>query len=202
MQDGHHPLLIDATPQMQRLTARDMQHLHTQDAVTDTINRIVMLFPDLTSGHDERILNKVLDMADSCGPDLAVFIRRALLESGVEQYQPQLEQVRLMTLHASKGLEFPVVFIVGCEDHLLPLRLFPGQEADEAEERRLLYVGMTRAAQRLYISYADKRELMGRMHRPNRSPFLDKIEEDLLQRESSDYRKPPKKDDNQLSLFE
>src|SRR5690606_28117967 len=68
-------------------------------------------------------------------------------------------RISLLTLHASKGLEFPVVFIIGCEDGLLPLR-FPGEDDEEQvrEERRLLFVGMTRAQRHLYLSHATQRQ--------------------------------------------
>jgi DNA helicase-2/ATP-dependent DNA helicase PcrA len=86
------------------------------------------------------------------------------------------QKVSLLTLHASKGLEFPLVFIAGCEDGLLPLR-FPGDEgrSDVEEERRLLYVGMTRAQQRLVLTAARRRTLFGRAQENGPSPFLEDL---------------------------
>jgi len=87
------------------------------------------------------------------------------------QYLPQ--KVALLTLHASKGLEFPLVFIAGCEDGILPLRLPWLPPADREEERRLLYVGMTRAQQRLILTAAHRRSLAGRTVENRPCPFLD-----------------------------
>jgi DNA helicase-2/ATP-dependent DNA helicase PcrA len=108
------------------------------------------------------------------------------------------DRVTLMTLHAAKGLEFRVVFIVGLEDGILPLR-FGGEEAS-AEERRLFYVGMTRAADQLILTRAAKRRWRGRVQSLAPSPFLQDIENELVkhQRNEGLRRKP---EDRQLKLF-
>lgn len=112
-----------------------------------------------------------------------------------------VEKVSLMTLHAAKGLEFPVVFIVGCEDHLLPLDLM-GMKSDASEERRLFYVGMTRAKEHLYLTHAKRRQLFGQTMIQNPSPYLANIAEELKAYEVT-KRIPPKriKDDLQMKLF-
>jgi superfamily I DNA/RNA helicase len=89
-------------------------------------------------------------------------------------------------MHASKGLEFPVVFIVGCEDGLLPLRL---PDTDEAEERRLFFVGMTRAQSSLYLSGSRRRDP---------SPFLRTIPGKYVTRSEPTRRRPR---DHQLRLL-
>ncbi|OGR50768.1 MAG: hypothetical protein A3I11_01710 [Elusimicrobia bacterium RIFCSPLOWO2_02_FULL_39_32] len=122
-------------------------------------------------------------------------------ESGL----PEGEAITLMTLHRSKGLEFPVIFILGCEEGVIPYTssenpLIQSQEIEE--ERRLFYVGMTRAKNRLFLSHAKKRMLFGKMLESNPSPFLQDIEEKLKVLEKS--KTPEKKvsaQDNQLSLF-
>jgi DNA helicase-2/ATP-dependent DNA helicase PcrA len=108
------------------------------------------------------------------------------------------DRVSLLTLHAAKGLEFRVVFIVGLEDGILPLRF--GSEEPSAEERRLFYVGMTRAADRLILTRASQRRWRGRVQSLPPSPFLRDIEGELLkhQRNESLRRKP---ESRQLSLF-
>jgi len=103
-----------------------------------------------------------------------------------------------MTLHAAKGLEFPCVFITGCEEGILPYSLFPGHESDQNEERRLLYVGMTRARKYLYLTYSKKRMIYGKYIESKRSRFLETIEDELTEKISS---KLYKKEASQMKLF-
>jgi DNA helicase II / ATP-dependent DNA helicase PcrA len=112
------------------------------------------------------------------------------------------ESVSLLTLHASKGLEWPVVFIIGCEDGILPLSRV-SEPVDIAEERRLLYVGMSRAKDLLYLTHVKCRVIHGEKRACHRSPFLADIDETLVQRDFEGWgRKPkPKPDAEQLSLF-
>jgi DNA helicase-2/ATP-dependent DNA helicase PcrA len=121
-------------------------------------------------------------------------------EIGAEQeFDPRGERVALMTLHAAKGLEFPVVFIVGLEDGILPLHWGDPDEAALAEERRLFYVGMTRAKDRLVLSRALSRRRHGRVQRQEASPFLGDIVEELVKHQRADYRRKP--EDRQLKLL-
>jgi DNA helicase II / ATP-dependent DNA helicase PcrA len=103
-------------------------------------------------------------------------------------------------LHAAKGLEFPVVFIVGLEDGLLPLRWSNMDEAALAEERRLFYVGMTRAKDRLILSCARQRQWRGRLRTLAPSPFLRDIEAELLKQQDTVLPRA-KPQDRQLKLF-
>lgn len=109
------------------------------------------------------------------------------------------EKVKLMTLHAAKGLEFTCVFITGCEQGLIPYTLYHKNNNKE-EENRLLYVAMTRAKQLLYLTHASKRFHRGRSLELPKSQFLHKIEKQLLQRIQHEYQKKGKKQD-QLKLF-
>ena len=97
-------------------------------------------------------------LAGRCGDDLEQFLTEISLGAEADAQDPRADAVTLLTLHAAKGLEFEVVFIAGCERGLLPLQ-WPGSapSADTAEERRLLFVGMTRARSRLLLSYAAAR---------------------------------------------
>jgi superfamily I DNA/RNA helicase len=105
-----------------------------------------------------------------------------------------------MTLHASKGLEFECVFIPGCEKGLLPYNLYK-TEVDEEEEKRLLYVGMTRAKKLLYLTHARSRMLRGRKFNLPQSPFISTIQQELIQQIKNKPHKKPEEKDNQLSLF-
>lgn len=112
-----------------------------------------------------------------------------------------VEKVSLMTIHASKGLEFSSVFIVGCEESILPLNIC-GLKSDEEEERRLFYVAMTRAKHYLFLISAKHRYLYGKAYQNKVSPFLFDIEEQL--KEYSKVKSKPKKikkEDAQMTLF-
>ncbi len=114
---------------------------------------------------------------------------------------PAGESITLMTVHRAKGLEFPVVFLTGCEDGILPYRREGDDSPSPEEERRLFYVGMTRAGSRLLISYARKRFLFGKTLALGPSPFVADIEDELRRLEKSEAlpRKRPK--DKQPELF-
>jgi DNA helicase II / ATP-dependent DNA helicase PcrA len=121
-------------------------------------------------------------LADRCGTDLDRFLDEVALGAEVDTWDPRADRITLLTLHAAKGLEFPVVFIVGCDDGLLPLRPWRGAEIDYAEERRLLFVGMTRATTRLTLLTAAKRMMRGEVTACSPSPFLSSIDPALLDR--------------------
>lgn len=110
------------------------------------------------------------------------------------------DKVSLLTLHASKGLEFDVVFILGCEENLLPLNLF-GMTSDAKEERRLFYVGVTRAKQQLFLVRAASRRLYGKTYQPLPSPFLADIKEELKEHEITQTKPAARKKDDQMTLF-
>ena len=117
--------------------------------------------------------------------NLDAFTSELALGVDVDLHDPRAERVSLLTLHAAKGLEFRVVFIVGCEDGLLPHRFGfeDADEADVAEERRLFFVGLTRARERLVLSHARRRHWRGELRDRVPSPFLRDIRETLLDRQ-------------------
>ncbi|MDZ7266154.1 MAG: UvrD-helicase domain-containing protein [candidate division KSB1 bacterium] len=125
------------------------------------------------------------------------------LQREADQIEARAEKISLLTLHAAKGLEFPVVFIIGCEEHLTPMQLEELQ-GDPAEERRLFYVGMTRARERLYLVRAARRMLFGKSRRFAASRFLSDIEEQLKAYEYWQARAKKSNDqiaEQQLRLF-
>ena len=103
-------------------------------------------------------------------------------------------------MHAAKGLEFPVVFIAGCEDDLIPFKRRGGEQADIEEERRLFYVGMTRAKDRLYLTRAKQRRIYGKLEYRLLSPFVADIENRLKLDETPRLKKRKKNVNKQMQL--
>jgi superfamily I DNA/RNA helicase len=127
-------------------------------------------------------------LAERAGADAERFLADLALGAEVDLWDPRADRVSLLTLHASKGLEFPVVFVVGCEDGLLPMR-FGDEPGDPAEERRLLFVGMTRARTHLALSGARRRTVRGRVVEPPPSPFLADLPAHLVERTTRPERR-------------
>ncbi len=150
---------------------------------------------------NELLVNLLLETARKYEKNEKDFLQNILLGTGVDTWKPAIEAVNLMTLHASKGLEFNCVFITGCEENLMPYSLFENKHADPEEERRLLYVGMTRAKNYLFLTNARRRFLMGRDYSPRRSYFLDQIENELVETEVAYIKPKGNKDREQLELF-
>lgn len=151
----------------------------------------------------EESLRTLLDLSKPFGDRAAEFLAQLALEQAQDCYDPEAEKAALMTMHAAKGLEFPVVFIVGCEDGLIPYRRSQGEQGDLLEERRLFYVAMTRAREKVYLTHARKRLYFGKMVSQRICPFLEAIEEDLKEYQRPLLAKPVrKKEDAQLRLFE
>ncbi len=112
--------------------------------------------------------------------DLSTFLEGVALVSDVDSYEQRADAVTLLTLHAAKGLEFPVVFIVGVEDGLLPHSNTLDNPDDMEEERRLFYVGITRAMQKLYLVHCFRRTIFGNNQPRDPSRFLKDIPATLL----------------------
>lgn len=140
---------------------------------------------------------KLLQLAEPFAENTGKFLDAFMLQHAIDDLETRADKVHILTLHASKGLEFPVVFIAGCEENIIPHR-FPGQTTDIDEERRLLYVGMTRARQHLYLTHCKKRLISGQVTKQSPSRFLSAISESLVRRDQKEYGK---KKNNQMSLF-
>jgi len=104
------------------------------------------------------------------------FLEEVSLISGVDTYENEKNAVTLLTLHSSKGLEFPIVFISGCEEDIFPLSNRFNPDASVDEERRLFYVGVTRAKQKVFITHARSRYRFGEVAYQSRSRFIDEID--------------------------
>lgn len=118
---------------------------------------------------------------DSDLPPLAEFLSYAVLESGEVQAEAYEDGVQLMTLHSAKGLEFPLVFLCGLEDGLFPHQRSISDADGLEEERRLCYVGLTRAREQIFLTYAEQRRLHGIDNFGTPSRFIREIPQDLLE---------------------
>ena len=159
-----------------------------RDAETDEIDDL------------DATLKQLLALAVSCEDRLDWFVDAVPLATEADCFDPRADRVSLLTIHAAKGLEFPVVFMIGMEDGILPLSFGKRLgDAEFAEERRLAFVGMTRAMDRLFLTHADKRTWRGAEEELPASPFLGDVTSELFNTSKSEIKKKPT--DRQLQLF-
>lgn len=168
--DELYPLVLEKTEYLKALKA---------EGTTEAEARIDNL---------EELDNAIAQFLKERGDEgtLQTFLEEMALASDADKLKQEVNSVTMMTLHISKGLEFPYVFIVGLEDGLFPSLRFESEgEDDLEEERRLAYVGMTRARKRLSLSYAKTRKIWGQdqAHPPSR--FLKEIPSELVQFKTS-----------------
>jgi DNA helicase-2/ATP-dependent DNA helicase PcrA len=121
---------------------------------------------------------------------LGAFLEHVSLVSDIDSLDEEKDNIVMMTLHSAKGLEFPVVFIVGLEEGVFPGYRSMMDEAEIEEERRLCYVGITRAKEKLYLTYAYCRTLFGNTTYNKKSRFLGEISPKLLETNDGNARKP------------
>jgi DNA helicase II / ATP-dependent DNA helicase PcrA len=112
------------------------------------------------------------------------FLAEVSLVAGVDQYDENVNSVTLMTIHSSKGLEFPIVFITGLEEDIFPLSPRFDSDSKIEEERRLFYVALTRAKEKIYLSYARSRYRFGEVAYQSKSRFLDEVDKNTLEETS------------------
>ena len=191
-----------------------MREMRLQNSAGDADQQLAATVRALASARGERDATVVdiraagellAPLARRCGADLDRFRTEISLGAETDALDPRAEAVTLLTLHGAKGLEFDVVFLAGCENGLLPLRLpgsgpiTPARRVDAAEERRLLFVGMTRARGKLLLSWAARRTRHGAQTPAGRSPFLAAIDPERLLRAAP--RRTRRTGDRQLRLL-
>ena len=147
----------------------------------ENLEELVNATRQFTHGQGEPARESPGGSADDELDDLAAFLSHVVLEAGEAQGDKYEDCVQLMTLHSAKGLEFPLVFIGGLEEGLFPHSLSADDPERLEEERRLCYVGMTRAMQQLYLSHAETRRLHGKESYPRPSRFLREIPAELME---------------------
>ena len=151
-----------------------------------------MLEADAAKGHEDaadrlqnlgQLVNNMKNYCDQQGEEASLegYLEDIALISDIDNYNESADQVVLMTIHSAKGLEFPYVFLIGMEEGVFPSEMSKYSEADLEEERRLAYVGITRAKKELYISNSVTRMLYGRTQRNEPSRFLREIEPEYLE---------------------
>jgi uncharacterized protein (TIGR00375 family) len=148
----------------------------------------------------EQGYNQLLATAKTHPSDAAGFLAAVALCKDTDTYDRRVEKVALITMHAAKGLEFPVVFIAGCEDGLIPYRS-DTRPTDIEEERRLFYVALTRAKRHLFITNADHRRVNGQKKPRQESPFLEDIDNRYKRVSFPGAKNTEKPTQEQLSLF-
>ncbi len=184
-------------------TAEGMDELELHELMDTAIEAsgLVAHFKKSRDGRGEdRIenLEELVNATRSCvsedeeTDDLSAFLTQAALDAGDKQAGASEDCVQLMTLHSAKGLEFPLVFIAGVEENLFPHRMSADDPERLEEERRLCYVGITRAMQQLYLTYAESRRMHGQEDYPMPSRFLRDIPAELVEevRAVAQTRKP------------
>ena len=151
-----------------------------------------MLEADAAKGHEDaadrlqnlgQLVNNVKNYCDQHGEEASLegYLEDIALISDIDSYNESADQVVLMTIHSAKGLEFPYVFLIGMEEGVFPSEMSKYSEADLEEERRLAYVGITRAKKELYLSNSVSRMLYGRTQRNEPSRFLREIEPEYIE---------------------
>ncbi len=156
--------------------------------------------PRLALAYEDH-LERLLKLAQECRADDARFMARLVLQRDADCLRDGVEKVSLLTMHAAKGLEFPVVFITGCENGLIPFARQEGEPEDLEEERRLFYVAMTRAREALYLVWSRRRMLYGQKREQALSPFVADIEARLLAHQSYENGGRRRGRQVQLKLF-
>ena len=132
--------------------------------------------------YNTELLEDLEDEALDHFTELDLFLQQVALVADVDRLDPDADAVTLMTLHNAKGLEFPVVFISGLEDGLFPLARAYDDPSQLEEERRLFYVGITRAENKLYLTHVRRRRRAGEVMYGRLSPFVDAIPEHLVEK--------------------
>jgi len=142
-------------------------------------------------GNLQELVNAIKEFEDisikrGITPTLSNYLEEVMLQSEVDSLNDKSQAITLMTIHLAKGLEFPVVFLTGLEEGLFPINAAFSNDDEMEEERRLMYVGMTRAKKKLYISWANSRKIFGKTYPNLMSRFI--IEANLTKWTKNDLK--------------
>jgi len=174
---------------------------------TSTLQDLLrQIWDDFFQDEDEAVLLELDVLAEPfahgrASEHLGSFLESIALWKEGETYNPQVEAVTLMSIHAAKGLEFPIIFVVGLEEGIVPCEVFGDDPVDREEERRLFYVAMTRAKRRLYLSSVQERWLFGEKGKRIPSGFLKEIPAAVVTQVQEKKKAEKKPRFKQKSLF-
>lgn len=176
-------------------TMEELERIAKENSLMDTVINTIHL-----SGYEQMLkegkvenaqnrLENLEELVNAAGDfenneedgSLEAFLENAALVAGVDSYDENSSKVLLMTLHNAKGLEFNIVFMPGMEENLFPTYRAVNEESEMEEERRLCYVGITRARKKLYMSSAETRRVYGRNEMRNPSRFLLEVPDELIE---------------------
>ena len=179
----------------------EIQPLDVASKVATLVDRLDFQ-PEFENKPDlEVLITQIIAEAGKYNHRTVDFLSSLALQSDTDTFRQNAQNVALMTMHAAKGLEFPVVFISGCEDGLIPFYRVGGENNDIEEERRLFYVAMTRAKDALFLTWAKKRRIYGKSVSREISPFIRAIEASLLDKKRTSIKKKQSKH-AQMPLFQ
>jgi superfamily I DNA/RNA helicase len=199
LKPSRQQMLIEFSQQLSQYKEK-MSGLSVADKLL-YLEKNTKLFGILNSdAKNQEAFARLVGVAETFKADLIGFLAGIALHTDTDMYAQQAEKVSLMTMHAAKGLEFPVVFIAGCEENFIPFKQQNSEQVDIEEERRLFYVAMTRAKDRLYLTRAKKRRIYGKLEDRVLSLFVADIENRLKQEERLRIKKRKKKGAEQMQL--
>jgi DNA helicase-2/ATP-dependent DNA helicase PcrA len=155
-------------------------HYQSEKEGRDRMDNLYELANAAAAFISEETLERVTEEGEIMMPPLVAFLTHASLEAGDNQAQAGQDAVQLMTVHSAKGLEFDAVFMTGLEEGLFPHENSVSEPNGLEEERRLMYVAITRARKRLYMSFAQTRMLHGQTRYNMRSRFFEELPEESL----------------------
>ncbi len=170
---GFRDYLLDGSPEGEGRWENVEELITVAEQVEQNINSKI-------SNIDDETREVEINVQDSERSALEIFLEQVALVSDTDQIDQEAGVVTLMTMHAAKGLEFKAVFIVGVEEGIFPHSRALMDMSEMEEERRLCYVGITRAKERLYLIYARERNIYGRFQSNEKSRFIENIPEHLL----------------------
>lgn len=179
--------------------------------IIDNTNYIEEIKESDDENKEDRLANidefvaKLASYEENCMemPTLSGFLEEIALVAGIDELENEKERVVLMTIHSAKGLEFPTVYLCGMEEGIFPSYISINADDPESEieeERRLCYVGITRAMKNLYLSCANQRMIRGETWQQKPSRFLDEIPKELLNLNSTGFSFNYKKDERAIKL--